>query len=501
MSMHVSTTDVSNMLPKTTLSQLRLRDTNDHDRELNPEQHRVLRNLWEMELDRPAIDRMLSLFHPNRERTALVSFDASGENSISTLVGLEKPYTDQGAVAGVKCVPVVSSDTDHDSEDDGDDAWALGMEKKEVAVALPHWNGISDSKEVPMAVDWLFYMYRPMHRPPQWSHTKANSILRSFGRDACVLYNEGDSLNDVKALLVGRETTNMKMIHYYNQDAAYAIVEGAYGPMSRLALKSGKLPPNIATMAYVPIYNAATGNSTLVWILNLIGLALDSKLQPDAQWLATKRRNINHPIGLLHEPGGFGNRQERPQTYTDELTIALKAFYVKVMLKAFAAAVKLKAKRLVIPFMGTSADKDIIVLDEDRFTSYVIVGAIQDAATQMKFHSVPVEPAFGAVTLGTPWGVNMILTSYGPADSPMAQWMGTIGDRFPDCLENDSDELLRGTVMCNECDPWSVAGNGNKEDDTLNGHIGRASAIAILTNPATNPYILAADPVMVKGYR
>jgi len=44
-------------------------------------------------------------------------------------------------------------------------------------------------------------------------------------------------------------------------------------------------------------------------------------------------------------------------------------------------------------------------------------------------------------------------------------------------------------LIQNAWDPHSIAGNGNKGDQSLEGFIGRSTSIAALCWPVTNPYI------------
>ena len=48
---------------------------------------------------------------------------------------------------------------------------------------------------------------------------------------------------------------------------------------------------------------------------------------------------------------------------------------------------------------------------------------------------------------------------------------------------------LRNTLFVNAWDPWSMVGNGNGADHSLDGFFGRSTAMAILCWPLTNPDI------------
>jgi len=62
-----------------------------------------------------------------------------------------------------------------------------------------------------------------------------------------------------------------------------------------------------------------------------------------------------------------------------------------------------------------------------------------------------------------------------------------IGDitKYPFINSVDTNKIL----FVNAWDPWSIAGNGNFGDRSLDGYIGRRSAISCLCWPLTNPYM------------
>jgi hypothetical protein len=64
-------------------------------------------------------------------------------------------------------------------------------------------------------------------------------------------------------------------------------------------------------------------------------------------------------------------------------------------------------------------------------------------------------------------------------------------------LSRPIDELLLDkngweadkVLFVNAWDPWSIIGNGNEEDNSLDGWFGRLSAMGVLGWPVTNPNI------------
>jgi len=60
---------------------------------------------------------------------------------------------------------------------------------------------------------------------------------------------------------------------------------------------------------------------------------------------------------------------------------------------------------------------------------------------------------------------------------------------FPDPLRAELGPRLRRAVVVNAWDCWSIIGNGNFADRSLDGFVGRATALAVLGWPVTNPHL------------
>ena len=50
-------------------------------------------------------------------------------------------------------------------------------------------------------------------------------------------------------------------------------------------------------------------------------------------------------------------------------------------------------------------------------------------------------------------------------------------------------DAIEQTLFINAWDPWSLVGNGNEMDHSVDGYYGRQSALALLCWPVTNPYL------------
>ena len=100
-----------------------------------------------------------------------------------------------------------------------------------------------------------------------------------------VYYDRSDSLSDVQRLVREREPVNIAMQRHYDAEeleAAFGYREGAY---ARLSLKD-KRCSNIAILCRATV--RCSHEYKNVWILNLIGVALDHPEQPDFQYFRTR---------------------------------------------------------------------------------------------------------------------------------------------------------------------------------------------------------------------
>jgi hypothetical protein len=189
------------------------------------------------------------------------------------------------------------------------------------------------------------------------------------------------------------------------------------------AYRSGM--PNIAVYCHATIHTEAKGFFN-VHVLNLIGCALDSMGQPDYTTFNTKEK-------VLH-------------------------FYQQMWNLALGAMKSLGKRKFQIynvgggAFSGPYGDSFITDIFEPAF--------------------LPLLPEFEAA------GIEVI--GY---DTRTHRFTGGY---IPDCLDEPTQDL-ENTVYVNAWDPWSLIGNGNERDGSLDGYWGRCSNMSVLGWSMTNP--------------
>lgn len=179
----------------------------------------------------------------------------------------------------------------------------------------------------------------------------------------------------------------------------------------------------------IAIYNytpiKVKGKSPMVHLIHLVGYAFDSVHQPDVAY--------------------FGAQQDKVR--------ALRHAYVKVWRKAFECARQEGLKRIHMAKVGGG----VFCPDDVNYD----VEIYQPCVSHLKAQYPNIE----------------IIEQFYPDFV------------VPDSLSDMTRDYLAETLFVNAWDPWSIPGNGNAMDNSLDGQWGRISACAVLSWPETNPFI------------
>ena len=185
--------------------------------------------------------------------------------------------------------------------------------------------------------------------------------------------------------------------------------------------------PNIAVYCNATVYTPERKFFN-VHVLNVIGCALDSPRQPDVQRYKTKEDIIG--------------------------------FYRSMWRLALEAIKFLKKSKFQIYNVGGGAFAGKY---GNFFTAEIFEAAF-----------LPLVPEFEAA------GIQILGYDF--------QQKKFNGGFIPGSL-NEPTQDMENTVYVNAWDPWSLIGNGNEMDNSLDGWWGRCSNMAVLGWPKTNPYL------------
>lgn len=212
----------------------------------------------------------------------------------------------------------------------------------------------------------------------------------------------------------------------YDQNKLNKIFGWKTGYYGKYFIKNKKLAPNIAIYTKTPVRFNKT--EKLVNVINLIGYAFDSPDQPDYQYFSKKSFSI-----LLNR-------------------------YIKVWKYAFICANMNNIKKIHVSNVGGGAFSPPNMSGE-KFIKKILKPSILKAQKQFSNKKI-----------------KLIWDLY---------------PKFivPNSFENISNKDLKETLYINAWDPWSMVGNGNNGDNSLNGFWGRSSALSALCWTLSNPYI------------
>ena len=296
----------------------------------------------------------------------------------------------------------------------------------------------------------LAALYEPGFEPPGWSIEQAEQIVRKNGSKTTVFYtryptdkrSHSEVLKEARKLTHCREPVNIGMsrygaIHDQARIERFFGCKAHYGIAAAKALAENRdLPVNIAiySPATVKVSDKAEPLGTFHF-LHSIGCALDDAKQSDYKWFQTVPK---------------ANRRE-----------AMTSFYDGVLAKIFHCA-------------DVKSLKHILLFD---------VGMVNFAKLY---------PGEGPALINEVF--YPLVAYYADEKYPHIEVVFDVGIRalgyFPNAkFKPFSAEGETPALFVNAWDPWSVVGNGNGNDRSLDGYVGVSSSSAVLCTPQVNPYM------------
>jgi hypothetical protein len=271
-------------------------------------------------------------------------------------------------------------------------------------------------------------MYMPLYKFSDWVIDP--DLWKTFDFDKTIVYyNKESDLSDVQLLVKEREPCNIGMNRFYSHKLLKKTFGYQYGAYQKSTVN--KLMPNIA------IYCKATvslpSGYKKAHVINLIGYAFDTKKQPDSIYFQ------NRDLSLLVDK------------------------YHDMWKKAYVCACDLKEKGEI-----------------NKIKIYNVGGVSFAGKYGAIFHEKIFEPAFlPLLPLFEKEGINVLGYNLDTKDFD--------GGHIPNILDEDVD--MEHTLYVNAWDPWSLIGNGNNGDGSLDGYWGGCSNMAVLGWSLTNPLI------------
>lgn len=257
--------------------------------------------------------------------------------------------------------------------------------------------------------------------------------LEPFARTAVIYHTDADDIEDVKAVAWEREPVNIEMHRHYDQAKMKELFGYALGAYSRST--KTKLMPNIAIYCQTPIFSSR-GAMAHAHVINVIGYAFDTPDQPDYQYFFPTKYGF--PLKYF-----FPRNAEK----WTELVQRMSQMWTFV----YECARRRKLRRVFLADVGGGAFS--VELNRSRSTRYEKLKDESLTPVQRKYPDIITEKL----------------------------------PRVPDGLFERNQ--FEDSLCVNAWDPWSMVGNGNKADESLDGWFGRSTAMTVLCWPHTNPLL------------
>jgi len=280
----------------------------------------------------------------------------------------------------------------------------------------------------------LWDEYSPEFSPEKWVFKQLqDGTLNSYFSSATVFYTKNTTLDEAKFLASERQATNIGMQRF---SSGHIVSSGGYT----------KVQKNIGIYCETPVYVDDT-HIKRVRVINVIAPATDALLQPDYIRLSKCENHL---------------RQQLYETMLED------AFYITM-----ACAIQQKVKFLVMTAIGQGAFAE---------------GAWDLGIDPNLAYTNLARKYFGSKFIKAT-GTKVIFANcdFLPQDEfpCIKQWLNSMLTSYSKGGSNENDNI-EDVLFVNAWDPWSVIGNGNKGDRSLDGFWGSYSAMSMIGHPKIN---------------
>ena len=316
------------------------------------------------------------------------------------------------------------------------------------------------------ATSFLRNIYKTKFAFPEWVSVQEQKQVDERMAMACVYYPKGSTRSFVEMCVKQREPvniawdTNVELGREYDQGLMYQYFGWKKGYYGRHYEEKKNLCPNMAVYTRAQYRNQDI--DTNLHIINVIGLALDSTFQPDYQFYVKLNASDTLVIPMMQK------------------------HYVKAFQFIFRCAQDTRCETVVMSKFGC-----------DNF-SKLFNTLVKDKS--LSFEESVWRPALTTFYDTYTGDVNMIFMA-GPhvtRKKPVFTYENTpfynkgTFDDVVKLIHKSNTKDLCSVLFVNAWDPWSVPGNGNAGDNSLDGWIGRSTDISILGTAITNPFLSVA---------
>ena len=317
-----------------------------------------------------------------------------------------------------------------------------GKGRQDLIKQIIYFAAPRDVQPLPMSTIRVLYssIYDNNFAPPKWTRTEYDSLIEEFGDSAFVIAPGASDPKNVSILVTQRVPVNIAMKEFFNHELLERYFGYRMSGYTSQWKRDKVLPPNIGVYTRTPIqpHRSDSFPAFIAHVYNAIGYGFDSRKQAD--WKALIQHSKSP--GMLEE--------------------SLRNLYKGVFERVFSCAHIVGVESIAMCYVGCGAFAELYNEDGRNLTRDVW------------------EPAFFEIHASHP---NINVTFLGEEAPEGYRAMGYIPGAFASIDPHT-------TLYVNAWDPHSVPGNGNAQDNSLDGQFGRRSAIGILGWGASNPKLL-----------
>jgi hypothetical protein len=312
--------------------------------------------------------------------------------------------------------------------------------------------------------DAIVAIYDEGFRPPKWAVDCYVDEFDEYAKHSRLFVDAGARHDEAVSLAKLREPVNIKFERLYAKDElreSFGYTESGYQTYFN---KNKKLAPNIGVLTKAKVRterpktrkHPKAYDDADVWIYHAVGAALDSVSQPDYLFYVKDKEPADVEAGLL-------------------------AFYKSVFAKIFAAARSIKVGGIVMSLVGADAFAALYPGGPSAMHNEVWIPAFEAARALGANTGIQIR-VIGKNLKSTPAGKHMI-DSYGMAGK----------GEYPNFLFGDA--VWRSWMIVSAWDCHSLPGNGNFSDGSLDGFVGRSSAVHFFGWGIANPFLVKESNV------
>ena len=296
-------------------------------------------------------------------------------------------------------------------------------------------------------IEPIYAYYDARYAPPHWVGANYADEFETYANRAFLFVDAGADVAVCRRLACEREPVNIAMRRRFDEAAMERHFGYATSFYTRHYEEHGRLAPNIGVLTFCAV--RVGGSEENVHVYHAIGAALDSAAQPDYSMVARGRE-------------------------------VLVAFYARVFSKVFAAARHCGAKGIVMSLVGAASFAEMYPGGKHQMHRDVWVPAFDQVRSSNNNAAVKLAAMGRDADLANPAGE--CLRAHG----------ASAAGNYPQNIFS-----FPGWMFVNAWDCHSMPGNGNEMDGSLEGYVGRSSAVHYFGWGTANPHLVSDEGLVV----